>query len=82
MTTNLTIEQAIEDLDERLAQIGGCSDGHCVIVKPKGIHTNGGCRCWRDGMKMQRFAYAFNQFRSTVAMSEPLVTISKHERSR
>ena len=25
--------------------IGGCHDGYCVIRKPKGMHTNGGCRC-------------------------------------
>jgi hypothetical protein len=23
----------------------GCSDGGCQIEKPKGMHTNGGCRC-------------------------------------
>jgi len=26
-------------------QLGGCSDGSCVVLKPKGMHTNGGCRC-------------------------------------
>jgi len=25
--------------------LGGCSDGYCVIKKPVGMHTNGGCRC-------------------------------------
>lgn len=24
---------------------GGCSDGGCVIQRPTGQHTNGGCRC-------------------------------------
>ena len=23
----------------------GCSDGGCQIERPKGMHTNGGCRC-------------------------------------
>ena len=23
----------------------GCSDGGCVIHKPTGMHTNGGCHC-------------------------------------
>ena len=23
----------------------GCSDGYCVVRKPRGMHTNGGCRC-------------------------------------
>jgi hypothetical protein len=26
----------------------GCSDGHCVFGHPGGMHTNGGCKCWRD----------------------------------
>jgi hypothetical protein len=26
----------------------GCGDGNCVIKKPRGMHTNGGCRCGRD----------------------------------
>ena len=30
-------------------QIGGCSDGHCVLVKPQGQHTNGGCHCGERG---------------------------------
>lgn len=28
--------------------IGGCHDGYCVIRKPKGQHTNGGCTCLED----------------------------------
>lgn len=28
-----------------LQDIGGCGDGNCCISKPKGQHTNGGCRC-------------------------------------
>ena len=23
----------------------GCTDHNCIIVKPKGIGTNGGCKC-------------------------------------
>lgn len=28
--------------------IGGCHDGYCVIKKPSGMHTNGGCNCLMD----------------------------------
>ena len=28
--------------------IGGCHDGYCVVRKPKGQHTNGGCDCLED----------------------------------
>jgi hypothetical protein len=30
-----------------LAQDHGCGDGGCVIFRPSGMHTNGGCRCAR-----------------------------------
>lgn len=23
----------------------GCSDGNCAVMRPRGMHTNGGCRC-------------------------------------
>ena len=25
-----------------------CSDGSCILRKPTGMHTNGGCRCLRE----------------------------------
>jgi hypothetical protein len=30
---------------ERAKLIGGCGDGNCVVLRPVGMHTNGGCRC-------------------------------------
>ena len=60
------IAAAQAERDAYLKQIGGCTDGNCIIVKPVGMHTNGGCRCSRDGMLMQRFAYAHNRFANTV----------------
>jgi hypothetical protein len=29
-------------------QVGGCGDGNCVVLRPTGMHTNGGCRCTHD----------------------------------
>lgn len=49
--THLTPEQAKEvreaqeKRDTQLQSIGGCLDGGCVVWKPNGMHTNGGCRC-------------------------------------
>ena len=41
-----------DDLVKRYRQlqevIGGCHDGYCVVRKPKGMHTNGGCACLED----------------------------------
>jgi hypothetical protein len=28
--------------------VGGCGDGNCVVLRPTGMHTNGGCRCTHD----------------------------------
>lgn len=39
----------VEQYKQVQAALGhGCHDGHCVIEKPTGMHTNGGCRCLED----------------------------------
>lgn len=38
--------------------IGGCTDGGCVIKRPTGMRTNGGCKCATDKYKAQRMMYA------------------------
>lgn len=55
-----------KELAERLTHIGGCGDSNCVIIKPIGQRTNGGCRCSYDRMKMQRFASAMNIYHRQV----------------
>lgn len=62
-------QEAIEQLDAYLSEMGGCSDGGCIIKRPVGMHTNGGCHCSRDSFKMQRYAYAMNRFASSVRLS-------------
>ncbi|MBJ9694144.1 hypothetical protein [Burkholderia cenocepacia] len=57
---------AAKRYDELMGSVQGCSDGGCLIRKPQGMHTNGGCRCPRDGMKMQRVAYAAQELRKAV----------------
>lgn len=42
----MTDEELIKQYrDQQAALNGGCSDGHCVIEKTVGMHTNGGCGC-------------------------------------
>lgn len=53
-----------EELDARLQAIGGCSDGNCIIWRPKGMHTNGGCRCNTQPFKMASVIYAYQKFRA------------------
>lgn len=52
------ITKAINKYEATLAQIGGCQDHGCMIIKPKGMGTNGGCRCARSFIKTQRLAHA------------------------
>lgn len=41
--------ERMADLEDGCESVAaGCSDGCCVIKRPKGMHTNGGCRCLRD----------------------------------
>ena len=41
--------EAVKALEEyeTLAKKSGCGDGNCVVWKPTGMHTNGGCACVR-----------------------------------
>lgn len=68
MTTPTTdaLAAALEKLDSRLAMLGGCSDGGCLVVRPKGMHTNGGCKCLdrHNPIRTQHFARIYNEFAS------------------
>jgi hypothetical protein len=57
------VNAAFAKYDALIGSLEGCTDGGCVIRPPKGMHTNGGCRCVRHAMKMQRMAYAAAQLR-------------------
>jgi len=56
------LDAALAELDAYLTEMGTCGDGGCVVLKPKGMHTNGGCKCSRDSFRMQKLAYAYNRF--------------------
>jgi len=62
MTDAHEIARGLAELDEYLAAIGTCGDGGCIVLKPKGMHTNGGCRCSRSAFTMQRLAYGHRRF--------------------
>lgn len=40
------VEKALAEYQALATAVGGCGDGNCVVVRPKGQHTNGG---WRFG---------------------------------
>jgi hypothetical protein len=56
---------ALDGYDEVMAHIGGCSDGHCLVVRPpKGsMVTNGGCRCTDNRLTARRIAGASSRLR-------------------
>jgi len=60
------ISELFNWLEERAAALGGCSDGNCVIHKPKGMHTNGGCKCAYDRNKINIYTQYVAYFRSKV----------------
>lgn len=64
--TDDMLTEAAKRYDMFIESLQGCTDGGCLIRKPQGMHTNGGCRCTRDSMKMQRVAYAAKQLRKAV----------------
>jgi hypothetical protein len=43
-----TLSEPLQALQNRLKEIGGCSNGGCRIQTPIGMHTNAGCRCLMD----------------------------------
>ena len=49
----------MEEFQVRLEQIGGCGDGGCMIHVRPGMHTNGGCRCSTDPLKMRQTVHAY-----------------------
>lgn len=52
------VEKALAEYRALATAVGGCGDGNCVVVRPKGQHTNGGCRCSTDRYKAQRMMMA------------------------
>ena len=49
----------MEEFQVRLEQIGGCGDGGCMIHVRPGMHTNGGCRCSADPLKMRQTIHVY-----------------------
>jgi hypothetical protein len=52
------LREALDAYQERARAVGGCGDGGCVVQRPVGMHTNGGCRCNTDRMKAGRMMMA------------------------
>ncbi|CAB3753952.1 hypothetical protein [Paraburkholderia humisilvae] len=66
-TAQERLDTALARYDALMASVEGCTDGGCVIRRPAGMHTNGGCRCTRAAHKMQRAMHAAKDLRTAVA---------------
>jgi hypothetical protein len=64
----IVLKQEYERFEAAMQELGGCTDGYCIIVRPKGMHTNGGCRCSSNRNKMERLGrYAMDLRRAISA---------------
>ena len=51
----------------------GCGDGGCLVEKPKGMHTNSGCKCGdRPAVARNAFRYLNGKIRKLKEENEEL----------
>lgn len=62
---------ALDEYQRLRDGVGGCTDGGCVIKRPTGMHTNGGCKCWQDKIKAQRMMRAGQKLFDTLRQEKP-----------
>lgn len=55
---------------ELRAALEGCGDNSCMIRKPSGAGTNGGCRCFGERSTFKKVAYMAEQMRRLLDESE------------
>jgi hypothetical protein len=63
---NEQLRDRLAALDQQAEALGGCGDANCVIHRPKGQHTNGGCHCYENRAKMRVWTRQVAYFRSKV----------------
>lgn len=66
------MSEAAVALRKRLKEIGGCTDGYCRVIPQRGMHTNGGCRCFHhDKYKAERVVAAYQAYFEAVEGERP-----------
>lgn len=61
--------EALKNYDDAMIALGTCGDGNCVILRPKGQHTNGGCHCYRDEKRARRAMACASFLRARIVMA-------------
>ena len=60
------LPDALDRYEAAANHVGGCGDSNCVVVRPVGQRTNGGCRYYTDKMKAQRMMMAGQMLSASV----------------
>ena len=66
------LRSALSEYEKLRDHIGGCMDGGCLVQRPTGMHTNGGCRCHQDRIKSQ------HMMRSGQRLHERIASVLNH----
>jgi hypothetical protein len=60
------LEGLVAKYDALRDSTDACTDGCCVVKRPKGMHTNGGCRCPSNPHKARKMMFAGQQLRDAL----------------
>lgn len=65
-------DEKLEAIRAAMREHGGCGDSSCTIAKPRGMATNGRCRCHEPYGRDQenRLASLLRRIRETVGRPE------------
>jgi len=74
--TVLAMRDALADYMRLRDHVGGCTDGGCLVKRPTGMHTNGGCKCCTDRHTAQRMMIAGQ--RLATALDQLLQGVEMH----
>lgn len=61
------LQDALYRFQVMATHLGGRTDGGCLVKRPTGMHTNGGCKCHETKIKAQRMLQAGQQLAKAVA---------------
>lgn len=64
------IAHAIANYARVQEHFGSCGDGGCLVKKPVGMHTNGGCKCNTDKHKAQHMMWAGQQLFNAIMLMQ------------
>lgn len=61
----------LNDALEKVSEYVGCGDNSCLFVRPRGMATNGGCRCRDRPFVIAALAALFKAVKRDIGKPEP-----------